>query len=243
MNPYPRALVTGAAVRVGRAIALGLARAGARVVVHYGGSEREASDVVAEIRGGGGEATAIQADLSDLSAVHRLADEATDAFGGLDVLVNSAATFAGAAVEEVDQETYDATMAVNLRAPFFLTRRLAPVLRRDGGGVVLNIADLAGVQAWSGHAAHGIAKAGLLHFTRIAARQLGPDIRVNAIAPGTVLPPEGTPDEEVRKLASRAALKRTGSPDDVVEAVLYLVNAGFVTGQVLAVDGGRSVMA
>jgi len=238
----PRAaLITGAGVRVGRAIALGLADAGFRVVVHYGRSQDEAERVVREIRDSGGEAVAVQADLRDLGEVERLAKEADAAFGGVDVLVNNAATFAGEGIGEVSPEIWSSALDTNLRAPFFLTQHLAEGMRARGGGVVINIADLSGVQAWSGHAAHGIAKAGLVHFTRIAARQLGPEVRVNAIAPGTVLPPEGTSEDEIDRLARGSALQRIGNPADVVEAVLYLVRADFVTGQLLAVDGGRLV--
>ena len=242
LAPRPStALVTGAGVRVGRAIALGLAREGFRVVVHYGRSKDEAEWVVRQIEGDGGEAVAIQADLRDLDQVERLAVEAEDAFGGVELLVNSAATFAAEGIGEVSAEVWSSALEINLRAPFFLTQHLAEGMRARGGGVVINIADLSGMQAWSGHAAHGIAKAGLVHFTRIAARQLGPEVRVNAIAPGTVLPPEGTSEDEVERLAERSALQRIGDPADVVEAVLYLVRAGFVTGQLLAVDGGRLV--
>jgi NAD(P)-dependent dehydrogenase (short-subunit alcohol dehydrogenase family) len=240
MTPSGRtALVTGGAVRVGRAIALGLSRAGARVIVHYGGSAEAAGDLVAEIRSEGREAVALQADLSLHSEVERLAEEASSRFGGVDILVNNASVFPEQGLDEVDGDLWDRTLAVNLKAPFFLTQRLGGAMRRRGGGVVVNLADLAGIQAWKGYAAHGISKAGLIHLTRVAARALAPEVRVVAIAPGTVLPPEELPDDEVRRLAERAPLGRNGSPDDVVEALLYLVRAEFVTGDVLVLDGGR----
>ncbi len=233
------ALVTGGAVRVGRALSLGLAREGMRVIVGYGASEGPAREVVEEIRRGGGEAAAVGADLSRPEEVRRLADGAEAAFGGIDVLVNNASVFPAEGFEETDEESWERTMGVNLRAPFFLTQRLAPGMRKRGGACVVNVTDLAGLQSWEGYAAHGISKAGLAHFTRVAARALAPDVRVNAIAPGTVLPPEDFPEEEVRKLAARAPLRRNGSPDDVLQALLYLLRADFVTGQVLVVDGGR----
>ncbi|HEX2092926.1 MAG TPA: SDR family oxidoreductase [Longimicrobiaceae bacterium] len=232
------ALVTGGAVRVGRAISLALAREGMRVVVGYGSSGGPAREVVEEIRSGGGEAVAIGANLADLHEVRRLAEEAERAFGGIDVLVNNAAVFPEQGMEEMDEEVWDHTFAVNLKAPFFLTQRLAPGMRARGGAVV-NLTDLAGLQAWRGYTAHGISKAGLAHLTRVAARALAPEIRVNGIAPGTVLPPEDFPEEEVRRLAERTPLRRNGSPDDVVQAVLYLLRADFVTGEILVVDGGR----
>jgi pteridine reductase len=233
------AFITGGAVRVGRALSLALAGEGMRVVVGYGSSEGPARELVEEIRRGGGEAVALGADLSRMDEVRRLAEGAERAFGGIDVLVNNASVFPEEGFAETDEATWDHTLAVNLKAPFFLTQLLAPGMRARGGGAVVNLADLAGLQSWQGYAAHSVSKAGLVHFTRVAARALAPEIRVNAIAPGTVLPPDDFPEEEVRALAERAPLKRNGSPDDVVEALLYLLRADFVTGEVLVVDGGR----
>jgi pteridine reductase len=233
------AFITGGAVRVGRALTLALAGEGMRVVVGYGSSEGPACELVEEIRRGGGEAVALGADLARMDDMRRLAGEAERAFGGIDVLVNNASVFPEEGFAETDEATWDHTLAVNLKAPFFLTQLLAPGMRARGGGAVVNLADLAGLQSWQGYAAHSVSKAGLVHFTRVAARALAPEIRVNAIAPGTVLPPDDFPEEEVRALAERAPLKRNGSPDDVVEALLYLLRADFVTGEVLVVDGGR----
>lgn len=233
------ALVTGAAVRVGRAIALGLARAGARVIVHYHRSEGEAEELVREIRAGGGEADAISADLSRHDEVVRLSEEAERPFGPIDILVNNASIFPEQPLKEVDEELWERTLAINLKAPFFLTQRLGGRMKERGRGVIVNLGDLAGIQSWKSYAAHSVSKAGLLHFTRVAARALGPEVRVNAIAPGTVLPPENFPEEEVRALARRTPLQRNGSPEDVVGAVLYLVQADFVTGETIVLDGGR----
>jgi pteridine reductase len=233
------ALVTGGAVRVGRALSLALAREGMRVLVGYGRSDEEARRLVAKIREGGGEAVALGADLARMEEVERLAAEAERASGGVDVLVNNASVFPPESLEETDEALWDHTLAVNLKAPFFLTKLLAPGMRRRGGGVVVNLADLAGLQAWRGYAAHAVSKAALVHLTRVAARTLAPEVRVNAIAPGTVLPPEDFSPEATAKLAERAPLRRNGSPADVVEALLYLLRADFVTGEVLVVDGGR----
>jgi pteridine reductase len=233
------ALVTGGAVRVGRAIAEALSDRGMRVVVHHHRSVAAAEALVDGIRGKGGEAVAIAADLSDHREVLRLAAEAEAAFGGVDVLVNNASVFPPETLGEVDEALWDRTLAVNLKAPFFLTQRLAVGMRSRGGGVVVNLADLAGIQAWSSYAVHAVAKAGLVQLTRVAARSLAPEIRVAAIAPGTVLPPTGTEPAEIDRLARAAPLGRIGAPEDVVEALLYLLRADFVTGEVLVVDGGR----
>jgi pteridine reductase len=232
------ALVTGGAVRLGRAMASALAGEGMRLVVHYNSSRGPADELVDEIRGGGGEAVAIGADLARGEEVERLAREAVAAFGGVDVLVNSASVFPPQALEETDEALWDHTMAVNLKAPFFLIRHLAPTLR-ERRGVVVNMADLAGIQAWARYAAHGVSKAGIAHLTRVAARALAPEVRVVGIAPGAVLPPDDTGDAEMERLADTAALRRLGSPDDVVGALLYLLRADFVTGEILVVDGGR----
>lgn len=237
---HKTALVTGGAVRVGRAISLALAGEGMRVVVHYNSSSGPADEVCEEIRKGGGEAVAVGGDLSDVDQVRRIAREAVEAFGGIDVLVNNASVFPEQTLEETDEALWDHTLAVNLRAPFFLIRHLASTLRERRGAVV-NLCDLAGIQAWAGYAAHGISKAGIIHLTKVAARSLAPEVRVNGIAPGAVLPPESMSDDELDRLAKQTPLKRIGSPDDVVCALLYLLHADFVTGEVLVVDGGRLV--
>lgn len=238
-SPLSTALVTGGAVRLGRALVEALAGEGLRVIVHYHRSAAAAEEVVAGLRARGGEAVARAADLARLDEVERLAAEAEAVWGGVDVLVNSASVFPPQGLLETDAALWEQTLAVNLRAPVFLTRLLAPGMKRRGHGVVINLADLAGLQAWRGYAAHGIAKAGLIHFTRSAARALAPEIRVNAIAPGTVLPPDDFSAADMERLRARIPLGRTGSPADVVEALRYLLRAEFVTGEVLGVDGGR----
>lgn len=232
------ALVTGGAVRVGRAISLALAGEGMRLVVHYNSSSDAAEELCREIRDGGGEAVAIGGDLARAEEVRRVAGEAEGAFGGVDVLVNNASVFPSERLEETDEALWDHTLAVNLRAPFFLIRHLAPTLRARRG-VVINLCDLAGLQAWGAYAAHGISKAALAHLTRVAARSLAPEVRVAGIAPGAVLPPGSMTEEELDALARSTPLRRLGSPDDVVAALLYLLRADYVTGEVMVVDGGR----
>jgi len=242
MNPSGKvALVTGGAVRVGREISAGLASAGARVVIHYNGSAAAAQALAEEIRNRGGEAATLQADLSVQAEVERLAAEAESAFGRVDILVNNASVFPPQPLAEVDEALWAHTLDVNLKAPFFLTQRLGAAMATRGEGVVVNLADLAGLQTWTGYAAHSISKAGLIQLTRVAARALAPAVRVVAIAPGTVLPPEDFPTERIDRLAARTPLLRNGTAGDVVDAVLYLVRASFVTGEVLVLDGGRSL--
>jgi pteridine reductase len=209
-----------------------------KLVVHYHSSSSAADQLCADIRARGGKAVSIGADLADPEQVTRLAREAAAAFGGIDLLVNNASVFPPERLEDTDLALWDHTLAVNLRAPFLLIRELAPTLR-ERGGVVVNLCDLAGLQPWAAYAAHGVAKAGLTHLTRVAARSLAPEVRVVGIAPGAVLPPTDMPAEALATIERTTPLGRLGSPEDVVKALLYLLAADFVTGEVTVVDGGR----
>lgn len=236
----PVAVVTGGGVRLGRAIALGLADTGHDVVVHYHRSRGPADEVVERIGALGGRAEGVQADLSRPEGVAALARGVTDHFGRLDLLVNSAASFDATPLLEVDAERWDAVMDLNLRGPFLVTRALAPLLSASRGSVI-NLVDLSALHPWVRYPHHAVSKAGLLHLTRIMARVLAPEVRVNAIAPGTVLPPDDYPDAEREREIARTPLRRIGTPDDVVRAVHFLATSPFVTGELIVVDGGRSL--
>lgn len=233
-------LVTGGAHRVGRALVLGLARAGADMAIHYHGSGDAAGETAEAVRGLGRRAETFQADLSDPDAPTALAGAVGEAMGRLDILVNSASLFESARFRDVTVAAWDRVMAVNLRAPFLLLQATAPLLEASKG-VAVNVADLAGVQAWPAFPHHGVAKAGLIHLTRVAARALAPDIRVNCIVPGTVLPPEDYTPEQIEASVERTVLGRIGSPGDVVDALLFLVGSDFATGSIVTVDGGRTL--
>lgn len=232
------ALVTGGAVRVGRAITLGLAEAGYDVVVHYRSSAGPAEEVAGTVKALGRQAALAPGDLADPDAVTNVVEVADERFGRLDLVVNSAASFDAHPLLDVDADRWDGVMDVNVRAPHLVVRAAAPMLRRARGSVV-NIVDLSAFQPWTEYPHHAVSKAALAHLTRIQARVLAPEVRVNAVAPGAVLPPDDYPEERLDRLRDQTVLKRLGSPDDVVGAVLYLARAGFVTGQILAVDGGR----
>ncbi len=232
------ALVTGGAVRLGRAIALGLARAGHELVVTYRSSADEAERTRLEIEALGRRCRLVRADLVLADAAEEAVAAAREGFGRLDVVVNSAASFRAVPLTEVDAREWDAVMALNVRAPHLVVRAAADLLTESRGAVV-NVTDLSAFQAWSRYPHHAVSKAALAHLTRIQARSLAPHVRVNAVAPGAVLAPEDWSAQRWDDVASRAALQRTGSPEDVVDAVLYLVGAEFVTGHVLPVDGGR----
>jgi len=235
------ALVTGAAKRVGKAIALGLAEAGADVVVHYGKSRDGAEETAREISATGRRSTAIQADLSDSGQIERLFETAEREMGGVDVLVNSAAMFEKTPLEELDRDKWERMIRVNLTAPFLCSRRAAPHMKTKGEGDIINMCDIGGLAAWKGFAHYNVSKSGLIMLTKSLALELAPEVRVNGVAPGTVLFPDDYDPEERRRLVSRVPMGREGSPQDVVDTVLFLLTgSGYITGQVIAVDGGRS---
>jgi pteridine reductase len=214
-------------VRVGAVVARELARAGYRVAGHY------------RTHAPRGLAAALRADLALPDGPAALAAEFRRRFDRLDLLVNSAAAFDALALEETDAAAFDSQMDLNARAPLLLTRALAPLLRRTRGAVV-NVADVGGgLVPWRGYAAYAASKAALVRLTECLALELAPAVRVNAVAPGTVLWPEPYPTALRRTLVRRIPLARTGAPEDVAAAVRFLAEAPFVTGAVLPVDGGR----
>lgn len=223
-------------MRVGRAISLALGRGGFDVAVHYGGSAEAAADTAGRLREMGREALALQADLGDPDAIADLFRRLRARWDRLHLLVNNAAIFPRSRPEEVEIGEWDRTFAVNLRAPFLCARAAAEMMP-DGGSIV-NIADVAAFEGWPSFVPYAASKAGLVSITRSLALAWAPRIRVNAVAPGPVLLPEGTAEAERRKAARRTALGRIGTGEDVAEAVLYLAEARFVTGEVLRVDGG-----
>ncbi len=234
------ALVTGAGRRVGRAIAVALGAQGMRVAVHYNESVAGARDTAGIIEDAGGSAALVRANLTDVTACEQLIDALVLEHGELHTLVNSAAVMMRTPVGSVGEGDWDAMFALNIRAPFFLSQHAAPALRLAGGNIV-NIADLAAFETWSGYVPHGITKAAIVQMTRALAHAMAPEVRVNAVAPGVVLLPDGFDPAEAEHLRRTTPLRRIGSPEDVSDAVLYLVRAEFVTGEIIKVDGGRHV--
>jgi pteridine reductase len=234
------ALVTGAGRRVGKALALALGEESMRVAVHYNTAREGADEVVQQIAERGGEAETFAADLADPAAPAELVDRVQQRFGSLDVVINSAAVMEQTPVGEVTLEMWDRIFAVNLRAPFFIAQAAAPYLR-EARGAIVNIADLAAFESWPGYVPHSISKAGIVKMTSALARVFAPDVRVNAIAPGAVLLPEDWDEASGEKLSDTTPLGRLGDPEDVVDAMLYLLRAGYVTGETLIVDGGRHI--
>jgi len=186
-----------------------------------------------------GRAVAVQADLGDISQIKRLIAETGKQFGRLDILVNSAANFLPASIVSTTEQVWDASLNTNLKAAFFCAQAGAPLLKRSHG-VIINFADVGGLLAWIGYIPHCVSKAGVIMLTRCLAKELAPEVRVNAIAPGTITMP-GDPPEWEEDFIKRAPLRRSGRPSDVEETVVFLVRSEFITGQVIVVDGGRTL--
>ncbi len=235
------ALVTGGAVRLGRAIVLERARAGCDVAIHYHSSRAEADSVVREARSLGVRAAAIRADLSRPADCDRLVARTLSAFGRLDLLVGSAANFLNRPFSETGSDAWDSALDLNARANFLLARAAESELRSRRGRVVV-ISDLAARRFWKGYSAHAISKAAAEAVVRVLARQLAPEVSVNGVAPGTILPPAGMPKAAVAKLVADIPLRRCGAPAEIAAAVAFFCDGpAFVTGQILTVDGGRSL--
>jgi pteridine reductase len=233
------ALVTGSAKRLGRAIALHLAEQGADIVIHYHHSGADAKEVVSEIRKLGRRAVGVSADLVKKTDIERLFKDAEREFGRLDILVNNASNFLHTRFETTTEETWNASLDVNLRAPFFCAQAAAPLLKQNRG-IIINISDVGGILAWTGYIPHCISKSGIIMLTRALAKELAPEVRVNAIAPGTISMP-GDPAELETDYVKRAPLQRTGTTADVTAAVSFLIHSPFITGQILVLDGGRTL--
>lgn len=240
------ALVTGSAVRIGAAYNRRLHAAGATVIVHYRSSSSAALALVDALnQTRENSAFAVQADLSDHTAIKKLIEKTLQFAGRLDILVNNASSFYPTTMGDVSEQQWEDLLSSNLKAPFFLSQAAMPHLKRSGG-VIINMVDIHGQQPHPSHPVYCSAKAGLIMLTRSMAKELAPQIRVNAIAPGSILWPEGSAaldDEKKSDILQNIALQRQGSPDDLADTLMFLVspNAKYITGQVLAVDGGRSL--
>jgi pteridine reductase len=237
------ALITGAARRVGSQIARVLHGAGANVVLHYRSSLEDATRLADELNALRPASAALaECDLLDVSELKKLPASVQQAFGGLDILVNNASTIFPTPVGDITEIDWDDLIGTNLRAPLFLAQAAASLLH-ERQGLIINIADIHGLRPLRRYPVYSIAKAGLVMLTRALARELGPHVRVNAVAPGPVMWPEDGLDEALQaKITQRTALKRIGSPEDVARVCLFFATgAPYITGQILAVDGGRSI--
>jgi len=230
------ALITGSGKRIGREIALELARKGARIAVHYRASAAEAREVA------GKSGAVFQADLEDVNSIGPMFRRIEEMLGRLDILVNSASIFSPSTADDATPEHWDSQMNTNARAPFFLAQHAARLMRRGGAGKIINIADVAGEVIWPGYLPYSVSKAALLAVNRGLAKAYAPEIQVNGIAPGPVLFPDTYSEEQKRSAIERTLLKREGSPADIVNAVVFLIENDYITGDVIHVDGGRHIL-
>ena len=236
-------LITGAAKRIGAACARLLHNEGYNVFLHYKSSKEAAFLLCQELNGIRiNSARMMQADLLDSSQLEALANEACLAWGGIDVLVNNASSFYPTAMSEVNDQQWDDLIGSNLKAPFFLAKLLVDTLVKNQGCIV-NLVDIHAERGLKGYPVYSIAKAGLVAMTKVLAKELGPDIRVNAIAPGAIIWPETLESEQQQQeILQRVVLKRQGQPEDIAKAVRFLIqDADYITGQILTVDGGRTL--
>lgn len=243
MDPAGKtALVTGGARRVGKAIATALARAGARVIITYQTAAEEAQATAAELKRSGGQALALPCDQRDLAAIARLFDRLRQETDQLEMIVNNAAIMERRPALEVTPDDWARVIETNLRGPFFIAQHAARWLQERGQpGVIVNIADLSAQRPWPSYVTHTISKAGLVAMTEALALAFAPSIRVNAVAPGLMLKPDDWPDERWQSLSAALPLARSGSAEEVAEAVLYCVRSDFMTGHTLIIDGGRTL--
>lgn len=244
-STFPLALVTGAAHRLGKAFALALARQGYAIVLHYHASAEQALATAEEIRALGVPVFPVQADLMDATAIDRLfsvMDDlgSTPTLRPLSVLVNSAALMLRADARSISVMDFDSTLNINLRAPFLCAQHAFQ--RMTTGGLIVNITDIAAEKAWTGFPAYTVSKAALASLTGVLARSFAPTVRVNAIAPGLVLPAEQMPPEAWNRLVARIPLQRPASTDEITSALLFLLENEYITGQTISVDGGYSLI-
>lgn len=235
------ALITGAAHRVGKAIALRLAKEGCNIAIHYHTAAREAEQTLTEIQSCSVEAHAYQADLRSHEEIGILFESITHDFERLDILINSAAIMQRIPFREVSPEDWETTIDLNLRAAFFCTQ-LAIKLMGDAGGAVINISDIAGLQPWVDFPVHSISKVGIEMLTKVAALAYAPDVRVNAVAPGPVLKPDHMSEARWAQLGAELPIGQAGETADVAEAVFFLLKNDFITGETIVVDGGNQLI-
>jgi len=240
MDPHGKtALITGGAHRLGRAITLALEQSGCHVVINYHRSKEAAETTATEARRYGVDALIYQADVADYEQVNRMIQTAAERFGSIDILVNSASPFEKTPFPTQDLSLWHRVIAVLIHGAFYCANAVAPLMLQRGEGLIINIADLSAWQPWPGFVAHSVGKAALLALTRQLALELAPTVRVNALAPGLILPPPDYTPSKMERAAQRTLLRRWGNPEDVTRAILYLVAADYVTGEVMVIDGGE----
>ncbi len=235
-------LITGAARRIGRALAEGFAERGAHVLVHYRNSESEAKELVTALMAKGVRSEAVQADLSSVAAIEALGQRLIRDYERVDVLVNNASTFYPTSLKTLNEAQWDEFIAIHIKAPFFLAQQLGPVMKHKGCGRIINIADWTGLRPQKNYVAYCTTKAALLALTQSLAKELAPEVLVTAVCPGPILAPLGMEAPEQVGIADRTLVKHWGNPADLVKQVVFLAEQDFATGSTHLVDGGQSLL-
>lgn len=236
------AIVTGGAIRIGKAIALALARKGAHVIITYNSSKRAAQETLNQIKSFGVEAMAIKTDVSKINQVKKLVRKAVKTYGFIDILVNNAAIFYKTPFEDILEKDWDSHIDINLKGTFNCSHQVGLQMLKQKGGKIINIADWAGLRPYKNYLPYCISKAGVICLTQGLARTLAPNVQVNAVAPGPVLLPPDFDEKEKHQIVEGTPLRKIGSPEDVANTVLFLIEGSdFITGSVYHVDGGRSI--
>ncbi len=235
-------LVTGGAVRVGRAITKALIGSGARVFCHYHKSRQAAEELHAELAQTGHQPELIQGDLREVAVIRRVIDTVVEKGGSIDVLINNAAIFFKTPLGKVTEAQWDRLFTMNLKSPFFCAQYAGELMRRQGSGKIINIGDPSGLNPWPGFIPYGLTKSGIISMTKGLARALAPDVQVNCINPGPVMLPEDYSESERNRALGATLLKREGSPGDIAATVRFLLEGSdYITGSIFNVDGGRSI--
>jgi pteridine reductase len=236
------ALITGASKRLGRATAVELAGRGARIAIHYRSGEQDALETLRLVREAGSDGRLLRAELTNIEEAAAMVDQAAAELNGLDILINNASIFLSSSVDRTASTDWDAQLDSNAKAPFFVAQHAAPHMNRAGAGKIINLADVAGEIIWPSYFPYSVSKAALIAVNRGLAKAFAPDIQVNAIAPGPVLFPEYYTEEQKQTAIDRTLLKRSGSPQDIVNAIVFLIENDYITGELLHVDGGRHLV-
>ena len=236
------AVVTGGAKRVGRHVATRLAERGANIVLNYRTSASEADEAIAAFRELGVGALAVQADVSENEGVQRILDVAIGEFGSVQILINNASIYYETPLETLTEQDFDRMISVNLKGPYLGCWLFGRHMREQGRGKIMNVADWAVDRPYTGYAPYFVAKGGIVALTKVFAKELAPQVQVNAVAPGPILLPTDFTPEMVRAVEKATPLGRVGDPEDIAQAMLYMIEGtDFVTGAVVPVDGGRQV--
>lgn len=236
------ALITGSSKRIGRETAVELARRGARIAIHYRSDEPGAKETLRLVEAAGSSGATFHAELTDINQVDRMFSTLDGTMGRLDILVNNASAFDPATFEDTTPELWDVQMDSNARAPFFMAQRAARLMSRQAQGKIVNLVDVAGDTIWPGYLAYSVSKAALIAVNRGLAKALAPKIQVNGVAPGPVLFPDYYSQDQKHLAIDRTLLKRAGSARDIVNAIVFLIENDYITGEVIHVDGGRHIM-